>query len=204
MTIIKVDPYIIDALKEIVNIGAGRSAALLAEMTHRRIVLTIPDVQIINSDELCTVHGFDSTRSVATVSLVFKGVISGQTALMIPPQSAANLVSLLVHEEYDKAELDAVMVETLKEVGNIIVNGIMGSISNILGERFTYSVPVYQQASVVSLMAGSRFGPCKDLIIAHTLFRVHEGDIEGNILVILELGSLDVFIDRISEISRSG
>jgi chemotaxis protein CheC len=192
-----VDSTIIDAIRELINIGVGNAAAKLAELTNAKIILEIPEIKIIPLADISHEALIAHDRQLATVCLEFRGVFSGRTALMIPPNSAANLVSILTHEPYDAAELDAVMVDTLKEVGNIIVNGVMGTISNILSERLEYSLPSYHQGFARAIISEPGWAPEKEVIIANTRFRVSEKNIVGHIVMILDVGSLDALIVRI-------
>jgi len=192
-----VDSTIVDAIRELINIGVGNAAAKLAELTNAKIILEIPEIKIVLLSELSHETLIVHDRQLATVCLEFRGVFSGRTVLMIPRESAANLVSVLTHEQYDAAELDAVMVDTLKEVGNIIVNGVMGTISNMLSERLEYSLPSFQLGLARTILTEPGWSPEKEVIIADTRFRVSENNIIGHIVLILDVGSLEALIVEI-------
>ena len=123
--------------------------------------------------------------------------MSGLTALIFPQESAAQLVMLMTRETEESGEMDAIRIETLKEVGNIIINAVMGSIANVLSQHLNYSLPTYQELGMNAL-AGSIHARVDDrLIIANAHFRIEDKPIDGNILLILELGSMDALLARI-------
>jgi chemotaxis protein CheC len=198
----KIEPEIVDAIREIINIGIGNAASKLADLTGARIKLEVPEIRILSLEELSRDNNLEHQRPMAMVYLEFMGKLSGKTALMIPPESAAKLVTLLTHDTYDTAELDAVMVDTLKEVGNIIVNSVMGSISNILDEKLDYSLPSYYQSQIFMLIRDHRWNPEDQVIFAYTNFSVMEKNITGQILIILDIESLDLMIRQITEMEH--
>jgi chemotaxis protein CheC len=98
--------------------------------------------------------------------------------------------------------MDAIRIETLKEVGNIIINAVMGSIANVLSQHLSYSLPTYQELGMNAL-AGSIHARVDDrLIIANAHFRIEDTPIDGNILLILELGSMDALLASIHGMDR--
>ncbi|WP_067052760.1 chemotaxis protein CheX [Methanofollis ethanolicus] len=195
-----VDPEDIDAIKELVNIGVGRAAAMLNEITCSHITLQVPTLQVIGLDELDRVDGLSGPQSAATVKIDFRGFFTGTTALIFPPESAAALVMAITGEEEDQPELDALRTETLMEVGNIFINGVMGSIGNVLGQQITYTPPTYVEDTIANIARATRFDPDERVLLANTRFFVEEINVEGVIAMILEIGSLDVLLDRIASV----
>jgi chemotaxis protein CheC len=188
-----------DALTELINIGVGRAAGLLNEITGSNIRLSVPEIHLIPFGDLAgvnkTVLGSDL---LSTVMQEFHGQFSGVTALVFPPDSALTLVNLLSGEETGTDSMDAVQVETMKEVGNIIINAVMGSISNILSENLSFSLPVYFEGQL-STIATDRFRGMQDdwVVIAKTQFLIESKKIEGTILLVFEVGSLERLMESI-------
>ena len=187
----EIDDEAIDAIRELINIGVGRAAGLLNDMTSRRIVLRVPSIRVIRYADLSEVTELYSREALSTISLGFRGPLSGLSALVFPPQSAVSLVMLLTGEKVQTAELDAIRVETLKEIGNIIINAVMGSIANVLEHHLVYSLPSYQEITLSGLARSQENLPEEWIVLANTHFTIEETDIEGNILLVLEVGSMD-------------
>ncbi len=192
----------LDAIKELINIGVGRAAGMLNEMTGCTIRLRVPTVRIVAIDKLLEIEEIPANDALATVSLSFQGPLRGMSALVFPPESAAALVMLLSGEEAESPELDALRIETLKEVGNIVLNSVMGSIANILDHHLSYTLPRYQEIKVLTL-ARSIHPPASDdlVILADTHFTLEDREIDGSILLILEVGSLESLLDAIREMT---
>lgn len=116
-------------------------------------------------------------------------------AIMFPPESAANLVILLANEDDTTAEMDMIRSETLTEMGNILINAVMGTISNFLDQSLSYALPVYVQDLPAFLSAP--FHERDQLLFARTRFRVRERSVNGEMLIVLERGSLQPLAGKI-------
>ena len=92
------------------------------------IELDVPVVKVLEPRELPQELENLARDPLAAVQLNFRGPFSGSAALAFPPDSAAKLVAILVGEEPEGADLDAIRVGTLTEVGNIVINGVMGKL----------------------------------------------------------------------------
>jgi chemotaxis protein CheC len=195
-----IDPDDLDAIKELVNIGVGRAAAMLNEITCSHITLQVPTLLVIGIDELDRVEGLSSPERAATVKIDFRGFFTGTTALIFPPESATALVMAITGEEEDLPELDAIRTETLMEVGNIFINGVMGSIGNVLGQQIAYTPPTYVEDTIANIARTTRFDPDERVLLANTRFFVEEINVEGIIAMILEIGSLDVLLSKIATV----
>ena len=106
-------------------------------------------------------------------------------------------------EGRDLPELDAIRIETLMEVGNIFINGVMGSIGNVLGQQITYLPPVYVEDTMANIVRTARFDPDERVLLANTRFYVEDINVEGIIAMILEIGSLDTLLEKIA-VAREG
>jgi len=192
----------LDAIKELINIGVGRAAGMLNEMTGCTIRLRVPTIRILSTEELVAAEGIPANDTFSTVSLSFQGPLKGMSALVFPPESAAALVMLLSGEEAESPELDALRIETLNEVGNIVLNSVMGSIANILDHHLSYTLPRYQEINVLTLARSVHPPAPSDLVIlADTHFTLEDREIDGSILLILEVGSLEALLDAIREMT---
>jgi chemotaxis protein CheC len=197
-----VDAATIDAIGEIVNIGVGKAAGQLNQMTGSHIILKVPSITLIPFGEITSIKNDIFSESVrSAVILSFKGSFSGITAIVFPPESAASLVTLLTGETESSADLDPMRVEALKEVGNIIINAVMGSIANVLSEHLTYSVPTYYEGPISDVTElRKKQGSDEWVLMAHTNFQVESLNIDGNILLVLEIGSLDNLVQSIQRV----
>jgi chemotaxis protein CheC len=134
----------LDALQEFINIGVGRAAGMLNEMVESPILLNGLVLNVFDSEAVKReVKIRFNNHCLSVVRLDFSGSFSGSAELIFPTESASALVSLLTGEDRDSPDLDEVKIGTLTEVGNIVINGVLGSISNLLKQQMNYRLPIY-------------------------------------------------------------
>ncbi|MFB2934741.1 chemotaxis protein CheC [Aerosakkonemataceae cyanobacterium BLCC-F154] len=188
----------IDALQELVNIGVGRAAGVLNDMLASPIQLHIPEVRLLTPEELKReLKTQFNDGLLATVQLSFTGSFSGTAELVFPTESAANLVSVLTGEEPGTPDLDVVKIGALLEVGNIVLNGIMGSLSNALIEHLDYSLPAYSESKVSNFPIFAGIDENTRILLAHTCFIIEQLHISGDIILMFTIGSLDALLKAI-------
>lgn len=184
----------LDALQELINIGLGRAASVLNEMLSSHIRLQVPLLKLLSlSDVQAELRQQLGTVQVSATQIKFTGAFLGTAMLIFPRDSAAKLVSVLIDEEHDLPDLDALKIGTLSEVGNIILNGVMGSISNLLDQCLRYSLPLYLEEQTENLLMGDLEGDPM-VLLARTRFTSDRLMITGDILLVFKVGSFDTLL----------
>lgn len=193
----------LDAIKELINIGIGRASGALNDLLDAHIKLQVPHVEIISSRKLVESTLHIPSETLSTILLDFSGEFSGSASLLFPKQSAANLISALTGEEtQDNPDLDSLKVGTLTEVGNIVLNGVMGSIGNILEQKLNYKLPKYKEQNIYQILDREADGEERAVLLAQASFSSEKQEIRGDVLIIFELeafSSLLASIDRAFE-----
>ncbi|GAB1544849.1 chemotaxis protein CheC [Scytonema sp. NUACC21] len=189
----------IDAIQELVNIGVGRAASVFNEMLDAYIRLQVPYINVGLPLELQSeLEATFGKERVAAVRQDFSGSFSGIAELVFPTTSASTLVAMLTGEEPGTPDLDAVTIGTLSEVGNILINSVIGSISNLLRQRLDYSLPTYIEDTVEHLIISSNINSNKTILVAQTQFTIEQLQIRGDIILIFEVGAFDVLLQAIA------
>ena len=188
----------LDALKEIINVGVGYAAGSLNDLVGTPISLRVPVVQVLPLDEArgrVTAFGWER---VASVQLAFSGPLNGNVALVFPYENAVKLVSLLTGDEGSNADVDGIRAATLEEAGNIILNGVVGSISNMLLGQISFSIPYYsEQGGLPARFANLGVSSSVQVILARARFGVAEHEIEGEIFLFFEMGALRTMVEAL-------
>src|SRR5881296_3726416 len=71
----------IDALREVANIGAGHAATALSQLTNRRIMISVPQINIARLEEVPDLLG-NPQDVVAAVLMHMLGGLTGRTLLL--------------------------------------------------------------------------------------------------------------------------
>jgi len=190
-----------DALRELINIGVGRAAGMLNEMTSSRIRLRVPWLRMVDLEHLESFIEGESEQ-LSAVKMDFQGPFTGMAALIFPTDSAAILVSHLTGEATDSPDIDALRAVTLTEIGNIVVNCVLGSIMNLLQRQVMYSLPHYSEGTLSSVIRSSVENPSDRVLLVRTHFCLEELRLEGDIVLIMEVGSLDLLCTGIESMAN--
>lgn len=184
-----------DALTELINIGYGRAAGALSELTGYRITLEVPQVSMHEMQAIAPMLEKVIKAPVASVDQAFSGPVSG-TALLMLDQEAAVVLSQLLTEESPAPTtvLDLNGREIITEVGNILLNACLGVFGNLLEVQITFSVPRLQVDSIAGVL--NSIQPEVDVslhyaLMIHTRFCLKTGSVAGYLVIILGISSLD-------------
>ena len=191
----------LDALKELINIGVGQAAGMLNEMIDYHIQLQIPQIQLLSPLQLQkSLKERLGADSLSTVQLCFSGSFAGCAQLVFPTESAANLVSILTGENLESPDLDSLKIGTLSEVGNIVINGVMGSIGNVLDRVLNYAVPCYAEEPVEQLLPIQNSENNAAVLLAQARFHIEELPVQGDIILYFEVGSFEALLEAIEAV----
>lgn len=184
-----------DALTELINIGYGRAAGALSELTGYRISLEVPSVSIHEITEMASFLDHVVSGEVASVNQVFSGAISGTAMLLLDEHSAIMLSQLLSDERLPaRTDFDANAREIITEVGNILLNACLGVFGNLLQVHVSFSVPRLQVESIQHVLESVHLEATERLrygLMIHTRFHVRASNVTGYMVIILGITSLD-------------
>lgn len=179
-----------DFICELFNIGAGHAAATLNDFVRRRVRLQVPEVRLCRSgtEALSWMQQTMEEPRLVVVQMPFSGDMDGSAALAFTPRSAHLLASMLgdgdAGDEAD-ARLDTIGESVLIEVGNVLMNGVMGTLANILGMEVRYQVPRFLHGGPEGLIDDGDTA----FLVARARLSLSRTEMEGLIVVMFALHS---------------
>jgi chemotaxis protein CheC len=192
----------LDALKEVANIGAGHAATALSQLTGRRIMISVPQINISRLEDVPETLG-DPQDVVAAVLMHVLGDLTGRTLLLFPEDNARLLCDLLLRRApgttHSFSDLEQ---SSLKEAGNILGGAYLNALSDFMGMMLLPSVPslVVDLSAAVLTTTYLNFGQDRDYVFCvETDFHFSEADkvLQGNFLLLPDLASLKAIFDAI-------
>ncbi len=185
-----------EILQEIMNIAFGNATANLADVVDIYVVLSVPDIQVINIGDLPKFisKSIDSSSKTDIVDQKFWGDFNGSGFLVFPQKSGDDLKKILGDEnlEYSDYSPDAVQgTSALIEIGNILIGACVGKVSELLNTFVTYSPP-----NIISGLNNEdkswleNFDPDQAAIAMQTVFRFHKQDLNGFLLILTNQESI--------------
>jgi chemotaxis protein CheC len=195
-----------DALVELLNIGFGRAAASLSQLTGQRVLLEVPQVSVHPIVELHAVLGGVLSDQVASVHQIFTGPVAGDALLVLDYAAAGMLKELLTDEAPLPLPLDASAREVLTEVGNILLNACLGTFGNILQVQVTFSVPQLNLDTLHAVLRSllvNREG-VRYALVVHAGFRLRDAEVKGYLVIVLSVASLDRLLRAVEQWEGEG
>jgi len=194
-----------DALIELLNIGFGRAAASLSQLTGHRVVLEVPEVSVHPISELSSALRVVVSDQIATVHQIFSGPVAGDALLILDHPAAGMLKELLTDEPALPLRFDASAREVLTEVGNVLLNACLGTFGNVLKVQVSFSVPhlnLDTLSDVLQSLLINREG-LRYALVVQAGFRLRDTELTGYLVIVLSVASLDRLIRSVEEWERT-
>jgi PAS domain S-box-containing protein len=194
-----------DAITELANIGVSRAAASLRKMVGHQVLLSVPSVDILTRRAAAALISERESDELVAVQQAFAGSFSGRAMLIFPQSNSLHLLRAIIgDDEMCPDEAAEMETEALAETGNVILNGCLGTIANMLRQSLTMSLPEVVRGSSTLLFQPSRTTEDEGLVLfLYINFSVRERDIRGYIAMLMDLPALDAMRGLVAEfISR--
>lgn len=195
-----------DALTELVNIGVSRAAASLRKMVGNQVLLSVPSVEVVTQQAAAALIGQRESADLVAIKQDFDGAFSGKALLIFPEDNSLELVRAIVGDELAPAEVASLKDEALAETGNVILNGCLGTIANMLNQSLQMSLPKVLYGDGKVLFDVNQDPDANGLVLfLYIDFSVRDRNIRGYIAMVMDLPSLgmlkqllDDFIGRVT------
>lgn len=199
----------LDFLKELINVFIGKAANMLSEMANQRVMLSVPEVDILNASDFDNMRSVDeilfANGHVVSSSLNFGHNFSGRASLIFPANKAKSLVDSCLGEfagdivETDYKNLADTDFDVLREISNIILNSVVGEFGNFLEVKLNFSLPDIELFFVTEDEQKIYLKNDVHILVFYTSFLLSKADVKGVVLVSLGLNSLSMLVSKIDE-----
>ncbi|WP_425067493.1 chemotaxis protein CheX [Reyranella sp.] len=198
------DELELDALTEMVNIGVNRSAASLREMVGEQVHLSVPRVALVSREKAIATLGEGNPDTLVGVHQVFEGDIVGRALLLFPDTKSLELVRAVAGPDLSLEEIIELEHEALAEIGNVILNGCLATMANMLQRSLKMSLPEILRGDASKFFSLAPPPEAGEVVmLLYIDFALRSRDIRGYIAMLMDMPSLAVmkvmlreFIDR--------
>ncbi|MFD1186494.1 chemotaxis protein CheC [Pontibacter rugosus] len=152
-----------DIIKEILNIGLARAADSFAAIAKDKVLLKVPDIQLIEVKKLLNlVATYENTHVIIQSDV--KGDFNGATLMLFSDDHIVRLSEVcLAMVEVQKGELSVMQESLLLEISNIITGAMVTQMANILKANIYGSPPKAPKSHIADSL--------KDILVQHPLFQ---------------------------------
>lgn len=191
-----------DALKEIFNIGVGIAADVLSQMVQEQVRLSVPVVELTTQLDARNYYLAREQRPLCAIRQTYSGEVTTDAILMFPEENSLELVRLMVGGDLPLEQLTEMEQDAMAEIGNIILNAVISSLSSSLDLTFEGSLP---EVSVVT--SGSIFSPqstsqrvrddTAPVLVLTIDFELSVRQVSGYLAFLLDIPSSEKLVSRI-------
>jgi chemotaxis protein CheC len=180
-----------DALTELVNIGVSRAASSLRKMIGEEVILSVPSIEIMAPQNAARLIGERETDELVAIQQQFEGAFSGRALLIFPQATSLDLVRAIIGGDVPPDEIAEMEQEALAETGNVILNGCLATMANMLKRSLEISLPEVIRGDGARLFSLTQERPEDGLVLfLYINFSVRNKDIRGYIAMLMDLPSL--------------
>lgn len=197
-----------DALREYMNMFLGQASSLLSEIVDKKVALTVPNIMLLHLNQQEDIDRYNGVRPalfnshVVSSSIEFGSVFAGNARLLFPREKAQILAHLCLGDEYGDPEDDLTDVDfdVIREIGNVILNAVLGGIGNLLQIKLDYTFPKVQVCFFPEKEEELFFSKESDVLIISNSFTISDVQLDGAIVMVFNMESTEELIKKIDEI----
>ena len=188
-----------DVLKELGNIGAGNATTALAQLINCKVDMKVPQVRLLNFNELGALLGGEETILVS-IYLQVEGDVEGSMMFVLSEDSALHLVNKLMsgmlgvpEKPIEECHFGEMECSAMKEVGNIITGAYLNALSSLTNMKIFPSVPQLgiDMAGAILSVPAEEFGVMGDnILLIQTQFS-DDIELDGYFILIPDVESYE-------------
>ena len=196
-----------DALAEIANMGVSRAANSLRQMVGEQVLLSVPAVRIVTREAASKLAERNNSKNLVAVQQSFQGPFAGKALLIFPEAQSLELVRSIVGDEHSLEDVIDLEQEALAETGNIILNGCLATIANLLNRTMRMSLPSIVRGDGATLFEVDGAASREQFVLfLYIDFNIKARDVHGFIALLMDLPSIaalkEIVHDFISGIEK--
>jgi chemotaxis protein CheC len=180
-----------DSLGEAINIGTSRAVQGLSEVIGKSVQSSVPNVELVELEDVGTLSLRLTAEKFGVVTQDFTGVLKAEVMLLFPEESVLRIVRNMMGAELDIDMLREFENEAMSELGNIMINGCLASITDVLHVAIESSLPRYAVKTREEIATQIKTSATQEFVLASHIDFVIEGQpTEGKLFFLLNSSSL--------------
>jgi chemotaxis protein CheC len=188
-----------DALAEIANMGVSRAANSLRQMVGEEVLLSVPAVKIVTRKAASKLVERNNATKLVAVQQSFEGPFAGRALLIFPEAQSLELVRAIVGDEHSLEDVIDLEQEALAETGNIILNGCLATIANVLHRTMRMSLPSIVRGDGAKLFGVETSSGGQFVLFLYIDFNIKKRNVHGFIALLMDLPSIAALKNIVNE-----
>ena len=190
----------LSALSEIGNIGAGNAAAALADFMADTIMMSVPELQIIDVNSMTTILGGPENEMVG-ILVTMNSDVRGMLLFLLEKDFVCLLLNVLLHKSInDFADISEMDMSVIMEIGNVLAGSYVSAIATMTDLDIRLSTPQVAIDMVGAILnyPAAYFGVMDDnLLFIEENFLSEQNVIRSHLLIMPEPESLNLIFESL-------
>lgn len=141
-----------DIIREILNIGLARAADSFAVIAQERVLLEVPNIDLLMSDDIMRKVREYQSKHVAIQSDI-RGDFNGTTLMFFSGQHIQRLSRVCLRMQIPESlEVNELQESLLLEISNIITGALVTQLANILKANIYGAPPMAPKGDIATAM----------------------------------------------------
>ncbi len=185
-----------DILKEIINIHVGQAANLLSQIVDKKVELEVPKLKVIDKEKKIESSEMpDFLKGALMISrLKFENELNGKAELIFSAEHIKELIYLCTGEEpinfNGLEEFTDADFDVIKEIGNIILNAVIGGIGNFLDLKVDYSMLEVNFFETIDIKKIINSNSKYSMLMLFVKFKIENTEINGALVVTFTIDTM--------------
>lgn len=196
----QLQPYHIDVLREVGNIGSGNAATALASMLNTIVDIAIPTITLVDYDEVTALLGGGDLSAIG-ISLDISGDISGTILHVLHTDFANKLVNTFYPAELRTLEdISDMDLSVVSEMGNITSAAYVNALAKLTRLFINISPPNTMKDTIKNILDTSASTLSElghQVLFIDEKLLVGDSEINSSLILMLEIDSLKKLFDHL-------
>ncbi len=193
----QLQPFHLDALKEMGNVGAGNAATALSQLLGRRVNMNVSRVTLVSTDSLPDFLGNHQTE-VAAVQLPIYGDARAKVLILFGLDRLGVLIALLLgRPTADPRDLSELERSAVQELSSILTGAYLNALYGLIRVQLIHGVPtmVLDRADAVLQSVLLEYEQTQGwALVVETEFSESGKVLTGHFLLFPEAATLDLLL----------
>lgn len=189
------DELELDALSEAFNVGVGSAASVLSKMVGAEVVLSVPELRVVDKQAALASFGLQPTDRVCAVVQPYGGAFESKALLMFAEAKSYDLVRAVVPDHVAEMQMGDMAQDALIEVGNLVLNACLTAVGELLDCALTTRVPSLIKGEAAEVMAQMEG---QEMMLLHMLFAIKHKNIDGYVGFLLDQQAMSALKEAVN------
>jgi chemotaxis protein CheC len=190
----------LSVLSEIGNIGAGNAATALSHILADRVMMSVPELKIIDVNSMTTILGGPENEMVG-ILVNMTNDVEGMLLFLLEKDFICLLINVLMDKNIEGfADISEIDMSAIMEIGNILAGSYVSAICMMTNLNIRLSTPQIAVDMVGAILSypAAYFGIMGDkLLFIEEEFFSGKNKIKSHLLIMPEPKSLNLILESL-------